>query len=94
LDDLRRRLTRLETALAEQQRDAGVVVARGSSRGADVREEGARMNADAKRRETEETEHLSTTPASSSSGWRAAWRRARRFASRFSFSRREGSEEE
>lgn len=94
LDDLRRRLTRLETALAEQQRDAGVVVARGSSRGADAREEGARMSADAKRRETEETEHLSTTPASSSSGWRAAWRRARRFASRVSLSRREGSEEE
>jgi hypothetical protein len=96
LDDLRRRLTRLETALAEQQRDAGVVVARGSSRGADAREEGARMNADAKRRETEETEHPSTTPASSSSGWgwRAAWRRARRFASRVSLSRREGSEEE
>jgi hypothetical protein len=73
-----------------------VVVKRGSSRGADAREEGARMNADAKRRETEETEHPSTTAASSSSGWgwRAAWRRARRFASRFSFSRREGSEEE
>ena len=93
LDDLRRRLTRLETALAEKQR-AGVVVARGSSRGADAREEGARMNADAKRRETEETEHPSTPPASEvSSGWRSAWRRARRFASRVSFARRDGSEE-
>ena len=105
LDDVRRRLARLEDALADPaRRDAGVATrARGHARGvgggraagvvAEERTEKARGSDQPRRGDPDAPDAMTDAPGSIRRRWRAAWRRARRFVARSVGTRWRGCEE-